>query len=547
MGEFRATRNGRPAARGLIAAAAAAAIVAAAVPGGASAASTAASTAASGSGSAASIRGAGTAAAIDGSYIVVFRGGGAARPQSTQATASRLSARYGGRITQVYTATIQGYAADMSERAALQVTTDPQVAFVQQNQRVHALDVQPNPPSWGLDRIDQRSLPFDQSYTFSTTAPGVNAYIIDTGIRPTHQDFGGRVRQGRDTVDGDDDSTDCQGHGTHVAGTVGGRAHGVAKGVTLWAVRVLNCNGSGTSAGVIAGVDWVTRNAVKPAVANMSLGGGADDALDESVRRSIASGITYGIAAGNSNSSACNFSPARTAEAITVGSVYIDDSKSGSSNHGPCLDIFAPGVGITSAWLTSDTATMTLSGTSMATPHVVGTAALYLAKNPDATPQQVRDGLVNTATPDKVTNPGAGSPNRLLFTDSGVTPPPPPPGCGKKTNDTDVRIPDAGVAVGSLIRVAGCRGNAPSRLRVEVHVKHTYPRDLVIELIGPSGTTYRLRDRRGNPGGADDINETYRVNASAEPNDGTWQLTMRDRSEGDIGFLDSWSLYLRGS
>jgi subtilisin family serine protease len=378
----------------------------------------------------------------------------------------------------------------------------------------------------------------------STTATGVSAYIIDTGIRATHHDFGGRVRQGRDTVDNDDDSTDCNGHGTHVAGTVGGLAHGVAKGVTLWAVRVLNCQGSGTSAGVIAGVDWVTQNAVRPAVANMSLGGGVDEALDEAVRRSIASGVTYGIASGNSNSSACNFSPARTPEAITVGSVYVDDSKAGSSNYGPCLDIFAPGVGITSAWLTSDTATMTLSGTSMATPHVVGTAALYLAKHPDATPQQVRDGLVNAATPDKVTNPGAGSPNKLLFTDSGISPPPPPPGCGKKTNDTDIQIPDAGIPVGTAIRVAGCRGNARTNLRVEVHIKHNFRGDLRIDLVGPSGTEYRLKNNSTSDGG-DDIDRTYRVDASRETNNGTWQLKVQDRSEGVSGYLDSWSLYLR--
>jgi subtilisin family serine protease len=484
------------------------------------------------------ILGSDSATAIRGSYIVVLKGDGDAT-----VAASALSARYGGTVEHVYSTAIDGFAATMSERDARRLAADRRVAFVQQNQRVHALDVQPNPPSWGLDRIDQRNLPMDQKYLFSTTAPLVNVFIIDTGIRASHQDFGGRVRQGRDTVDNDDDSTDCHGHGTHVAGTVGGRAHGVAKGVILWAVRVLNCNGSGTSAGVIAGVDWVTRNATRPAVANMSLGGGPDEALDQAVQRSIAAGVTYAIAAGNSNQDACRFSPARAPDAVTVGATYIDDSRAGFSNFGTCLDIFAPGVGITSAWLSSDTATRTLSGTSMAAPHVAGAAALYLARNPNARPEQVRNALVSVATPDKIRNAGAGSPNRLLFTDHGIVPPPPPPGCGTKTNGSDIPIPDAGVAVGSAVQVLGCAGNAPADLKVEVHIKHTYRGDLRIDLIAPDGTEYRLKNS-GSGDGGDDVDQTFTVNASSETNDGTWILQVQDRSEGDAGHLDSWSLHL---
>jgi subtilisin family serine protease len=479
------------------------------------------------------ILGAGGPDAIPGSYIVVLEPG---------VSAVRLT-RYRGSVEYVYTAALTGFAVRLAEPAARLLAAEPEVAYVQQNRRVRALDIQTDPPSWGLDRVDQRHLPLDQTYTHSTMASGVNAYVIDTGIRVSHRDFDGRARHGRDTVDNDDDASDCNGHGTHVAGTVGGRTYGVAKGVTLWAVRVLNCRGYGTSAGVIAGVDWVTANAVRPAVANMSLGGEADQALDDAVQRSSASGIAYAVAAGNSNSDACADSPARATEAITVGATYLDDARASFSSFGACLDVFAPGVGITSAWNTSDTDEISVSGTSMASPHVAGAAALYLAKHPGATARQVRDGLVAAATPGKVTNPGAGSPNLLLYTDSGVTPPAPPPGCGTKTNDSDVRIPDAGAAVGTAARVIECPGNAPADLRVEVHIRHSFRGDLRIDLVAPDGTEYRLKD--SNTGdGADDVHATYRVNASSEPNDGTWFIKVQDRSEGDTGYLDSWSLHL---
>jgi subtilisin family serine protease len=481
------------------------------------------------------IVGAGSATAIPGSYIVVMKPGAAPRA---------AAARHHATVDHVYSASINGFAARMPERAARQLAADRQVKYVAQNQRIQALDTQTDPPSWGLDRVDQRHLPFDQTYLYESTASSVNAYVIDTGIRVTHQDFGGRARHGRDTIDNDDDATDCHGHGTHVAGTVGGRKYGLAKGVTLWAVRVLNCRGSGTTASVVAGIDWVTANAVRPAVANMSLGGGVDQVLDDAVQRSISSGITYAVAASNDNDDACDYSPARAPEAITVGATYLDDSRANFSNYGTCVDMFAPGVAITSAWNGDDTDEISLSGTSMASPHVAGAAALYLAKNPGATPRQVRDGLVAAATPGKVTNPGPGSPNVLLYTDHGIVPPPPPPGCGTKTNNTDVRIPDASLAVGSAVRVAQCSGNAPADLRVEVHIKHTFRGDLRIDLVAPDGTEYRLKNNSTSDG-KDDVDETYRVNASSETNDGTWQLKVQDRSEGDAGYLDSWSLHLR--
>ncbi|MCE6994102.1 S8 family serine peptidase [Saccharothrix sp. S26] len=361
------------------------------------------------------IRDAGSPTAITDSYIVVLKDG---------VGADAVAAKVDARVTHRYRAALHGFAATMSERAAKRLAADPAVAFVSQDQRVQALADQVNPPSWGLDRVDQRDLPLNARYGYATTAGNVHAYIIDTGIRTTHADFGGRASFDANTT-GDGNNTDCNGHGTHVAGTVGGAAHGVAKGVRLHAVKVLSCSGSGTIAGVVAGVDWVTANAQKPAVANMSLGGGANDALDAAVRRSIGSGVTYAVASGNSNADACGFSPARVAEAITVNATDSGDGRASFSNWGTCTDVFAPGVGITSAWNTGDTATNSISGTSMASPHVAGAAALVLAGSPGASPQQVRDALVSAATPNKVGNPGSGSPNALLFTNAG---PPPQPG-----------------------------------------------------------------------------------------------------------------------
>ena len=348
------------------------------------------------------------------SYIVVLRDA-AATPAVTRKAAADLAAANSGALTHTYTAAVRGFAVRLSAEKAQRLAADPRVASVQQDGVVTASATQ-SPATWGLDRIDQRALPLDNSYTYSTTASNVTAYIIDTGIRTAHAEFAGRATVGFDSIGDGQNGQDCQGHGTHVAGTVGGTTYGVAKAVKLVAVRVLNCSGSGTNAGVIAGVDWVTANAVKPAVANMSLGGGAAAALDTAVTNSINSGVTYAVAAGNSNANACNYSPARTAAAITVGATTRTDARASFSNYGSCLDIFAPGDGITSAWATGNTATNTISGTSMAAPHVAGGAALYLAANPTATPAAVRNALVAAATPNVVTNPGTGSPNLLLYT-----------------------------------------------------------------------------------------------------------------------------------
>ncbi|MFI8517116.1 S8 family serine peptidase [Streptomyces sp. NPDC085481] len=344
--------------------------------------------------------------AVDDSWIVVLKDG------STRAADLGVTPKH------EYRSVLKGFSATMSRSRAAALAADPRVAYVEQNATVRIADTQTG-ATWGLDRIDQRDLPLSTTYTYDTTASNVTAYIIDTGIRTSHSEFGGRASVGTDTVGGGQNGQDCQGHGTHVAGTVGGAKYGVAKGAKLVAVRVLDCNGSGTTAGVIAGVDWVTANAVKPAVANMSLGGGANTSLDDAVKRSIASGVTYAIAAGNGNflglpAKACNYSPARVPEAITVGATDSADKRASFSNYGTCVDLFAPGVSITSAWKDGDTATNTISGTSMATPHTAGVAALYLAAHPTATPAQVSTALVDNATSGKVQDPRTGSPNKLL-------------------------------------------------------------------------------------------------------------------------------------
>jgi subtilisin family serine protease len=328
--------------------------------------------------------------------------------------ADDLTTAYGGMVTNIYDSALNGFSAQMSEAEALKLSNDPRVRFVEEDSLMEANITQNNPP-WGLDRIDETDLPRSLTYTYTTTGAGVNVYIIDTGIRRTHTQFGGRAFVGFDAIGDGQNSNDCNGHGTHVAGTVGGSTFGVAKGVRLFAVRVLSCNGSGSTSGVIAGVNWVTSNHIDPAVANMSLGGGASTALDSAVRNSIAAGVTYAVAAGNSNTNASNSSPARVAEAITVGSSTINDARSSFSNFGSVVDIFAPGSSIQSSWFTSDTATATISGTSMASPHVAGVAARILQSNPGASPATVRNEMVSQATLNRLSGIPSGTSNRLLF------------------------------------------------------------------------------------------------------------------------------------
>jgi subtilisin family serine protease len=357
------------------------------------------------------------ARAIPNQYIVVHNDQAKAAGDRTALAATdafSLTAQFGGAVTEVYGHAIKGFAVQMSEAEAIRLSQDPRVAFVEEDSIMEAVVTQNNAP-WGLDRIGQRTLPLNGAYSYTTTGSGVNVYIIDTGIRRTHTQFGGRAVIGFDAIGDGRNTNDCHGHGTHVAGIVGASTYGVAKAVRLFAVRVLSCSGSGSNSGVIAGVNWVTQNHIDPAVANMSLGGGISTALDNAVRNSIAAGVTYSIAAGNSNTNAANSSPARVAEAITVGSSTRTDTRSSFSNFGSVVDIFAPGSSILSTWRTSDTATATLSGTSMAAPHVAGVAARFLQSNRTASPAAVRNEIVAQATLNRLTGIPSGTANRLLF------------------------------------------------------------------------------------------------------------------------------------
>jgi subtilisin family serine protease len=493
------------------------------------------------------IREAGTPTVVKDSYVVVLKDSARLRSRGVTASVSDLVSRYGGRTGRTYSHALKGFEVSVGASAAKKMAADADVAYIQKNGVYTIQDTQSPTPSYGLDRIDQRNRPLDNSYTYSTRASNVHAYVIDTGIRFTHTDFGGRATSGRDTVDNDSDATDCNGHGTHVAGTVGGTAYGVAKGVQLVGVRVLDCDGSGTTAQVAAGIDWVTANAIKPAVANMSLGGGVDTTLDNAVANSIASGVSYAVAAGNGDFlgraiNACNTSPARTPNAVTVSATNSSDTKAGFANFGTCVDIFAPGVNITSAWHTGNTATNTISGTSMAAPHVAGAAALVLAANPSFTPAQVTSALTGAATTGVVGSPGTGSPNRLLYTGSGTTPPPPPPppGC-TGTNGTDVAIPDAGAAVTSTITISGCGRSASTTSTVSVDIRHTYRGDLVVDLVAPDGSSYRLKGSSSSDG-ADNVTATYTANLGSEAADGAWRLRVQDVYRVDTGTINTWTL-----
>ena len=361
-------------------------------------------------------------APIQGQYIVVLKDDVARlaeetgqRPTVEHVVGDIARRTRGIEVLNTYRSVLRGFAARADDAALAQLMADPRVAYVEEDSRMSVSGTQRN-ATWGLDRIDQRNLPLDTGYRYATTADGVHAYIIDTGILGSHTEFNGRVASGFSTIDDGQGTRDCHGHGTHVAGTVGGATWGVAKGVTLYPVRVLGCDGSGSNSGVIAGMDWVAQNHAKPAVANMSLGGGVSKAIDQAVARMVKSGVTVTVAAGNADRSACQGSPARAPLAITVGATTSSDARSSFSNFGKCVDLFAPGSAITSAWATDANATRTISGTSMAAPHVAGAAALYLASHPTANPVQVTASLLAASSQDRVADAGRGSPNRLLYT-----------------------------------------------------------------------------------------------------------------------------------
>ena len=370
-------------------------------------------------------------------YIVVLRPGAA----GVSAVANKAR-QLGGNVLAEWSDALNGFWVELPAQALNALASNPNIDWIEPNGIATTSGTETCAAgyagcSWGLDRIDQQSSALDLKFNYpSNLAANVHVYILDTGLRITHTEFGGRASYGYDYIDNDAIADDCNGHGTHVAGTIGGATYGVAKGALLIGVRVLNCSGSGTWAQIISGINWVTGHAIKPAVASMSLGGGANSSVDQAVTNSVAAGITYAIAAGNSNADACLYSPARTASAITVAATGGSgipavpvDQRASYSNFGTCVDIFAPGTNITSSWNSSNTATNTISGTSMATPHVSGAAALFLAQNTTATPSQVTAALVNNSTSGVVTSAGTGSPNKLLYTGflNGSSPPQPPP------------------------------------------------------------------------------------------------------------------------
>ncbi|WP_406835369.1 S8 family peptidase [Streptomyces sp. AHU1] len=358
------------------------------------------------------VLGASSPAAVPGSYIVTLKTD--AGFKATAARGKDLVSRYGGTVRRTFTSALDGYAVSLTGAQARRLAADPGVASVEQDQVVHTLGTQTGAP-WGLDRIDQTNLPLSGAYTYPDAGGGDSTvYVLDTGVRITHQDIAGRASYGWDFVDNDAIAQDGYGHGTFVATVAAGTTYGVAKKAKIVAVRVLGNDGSGTTAGVIAGVDWITAHHVADSVANVSLGGGASTSLDTAVKNSIASGVTYSIAAGNSGAPASNYSPARVTEALTVGATTSGDARASYSNYGSGVDLFAPGSGITAAWNTSDSATYTGNGTSFAAPHVSGAAALYLTAHPGASPATVGGALVNGATGGVLSGIGSGSPNKLL-------------------------------------------------------------------------------------------------------------------------------------
>ncbi|HET8661336.1 MAG TPA: S8 family serine peptidase [Micromonosporaceae bacterium] len=485
----------------------------------------------------------GGAQVIAGSYLVVLRDNTAADRVAELATSR------GARIGHRYSAALHGFEVATDEATAQRLAAHPAVSYVERNS-VHQIDTGRTPMAtatptggtqlnapWGLDRIDQRFLPLNGTYTYPNNGAGVRIYVMNTGIRFTHVEFGGRAVSGRDVIDNDNDASDCNGLGTHLAGIAGGITYGVAKSATLVAVRLVNCQGSASIAQVVAGIDWVTANAVKPAVALLTVGGSASATFDAAVRNSIASGVTYVVAAGSSNSDACNFSPGRVAEAITVSASDASDNKTSFTNFGTCVDMFAPGVSITSAWYTSNTATSTISGTSTAAAHVAGGAALLLAASPTWSPAQVAAGLNTNATLNAVNNAGTGTPNRLLYVRFA------PPNPCSRANGANVAVPDfPNPAVTSTVTVSGCARVPSTAATVEVHILHPFRGDLQIDLLAPDGSAYRLLSPSADSG--DDIHTTFVVNLSAELAGGSWRLRVADCRTGNTGQIDGWALNL---
>ena len=454
---------------------------------------------------------------VQGQYIVVLRddqarlAGERSSAPTVDSVAQDMARVYGLELDRAFSHVLRGFVVRADERALLDLMLDERVAFVEEDGIVSIRQTTQQNATWGLDRVDQRNLPLDGTYTYDTTAANVYTYIVDTGVRTSHSDFGGRVVSGFTAINDGRGTNDCNGHGTHVAGTVAGANWGVAKAARIVPVRVLNCQGSGTNSGVIAGMDWIAANHIKPAVANMSLGGGASLATDNAVTNMRNAGVTVVVAAGNENQNACNVSPARSSNAITVGATTSSDARSNFSNWGSCVDIFAPGSSIRSAWHTSNTAANTISGTSMAAPHVAGIAALYLANNPQATPAQVENAILNNASTGRLSGLN-GSPNLLAYSRFG----------GGQPTPTEL---DNGVPVTNL---SGGQGSEQIFF-IEVPAD---AQDLVITISGGSGDA-DLYVRRGAPPTTSTwdcrpyLNGNNETCSFANPQSGTWYVMIR--------------------